>query len=247
LVKPITVFSIFFIALSASGSKASDVVVKSTAMVTGASSRSLPRTEASPEAQQAVRLAGRALYLSTIVREAESRGLPPAVADAVTSVESGYDPNRVGGVGEVGLMQVRPQTAAMLGYKGSVADLFEPDVNIRYGVAYLAEAWNLAKGDLCRALMKYRAGHGEEHMTPRSVDYCFRARAHLAVVGLPQARPSLATGAGSTPTTTHTYLPDAAEQARRTAIAGIRRRAWADYVARIRAIERSPAVSRRAS
>jgi hypothetical protein len=27
----------------------------------------------------------------------------------------------------------------------------------RYGVSYLAEAWKLANGNLCRALMKYRA------------------------------------------------------------------------------------------
>jgi ABC-type uncharacterized transport system substrate-binding protein len=30
--------------------------------------------------------------------------------------------------------------------------------------------------------MKYRAGHGEEQMTPLSVEYCRRAREHLAQV-----------------------------------------------------------------
>jgi hypothetical protein len=116
-------------------------------------------------------------------RAAEERGLPPEVADAVAHVESAYKPNAVGNVGEVGLMQVRPSTAVMLGYGGTIADLHEPATNVRYGVQYLAEAWKLANGNLCRALMKYRAGHGEARMSERSVGYCRRARAHLAAVG----------------------------------------------------------------
>ena len=56
-------------------------------------------------------------------------------------------------VGEIGLMQVRPETAALLGFRGDLAELARPEVNIHYGVAYLAEAWRLANGDLCRALM----------------------------------------------------------------------------------------------
>jgi hypothetical protein len=126
---------------------------------------------------------GRKTHLETIRREAEQVGLPPDVADAVVQVESAYDPGAVGGVGEVGLMQIRPTTAAMLGYRGTLAGLFEPETNVRYGVAYLGRAWQLADGDLCRALMKYRAGHGEERMTPLSVEYCRRVRMHLAAIG----------------------------------------------------------------
>jgi transglycosylase-like protein with SLT domain len=128
---------------------------------------------------------GRKVHLDAIRREAEQAGLPPDVADAVAQIESSYNPGAVGGVGEVGLMQIRPSTAAMLGYRGTLAGLFEPKMNIRYGVAYLGRAWQLADGDLCRALMKYRAGHGEERMTPLSVEYCRRVRIHLAAVGSP--------------------------------------------------------------
>ena len=60
----------------------------------------------------------------------------------------------------------------MLGHSGTIADLHEPSTNIRYGVRYLAEAWRLANGDLCLALMKYRAGHGEERFSERSAEYC---------------------------------------------------------------------------
>ena len=115
--------------------------------------------------------------------EAAKAGLPFDLADAVMRIESGYDPTRIGGVGEIGLMQVRPQTAAMLGFKGKPGDLAAPETNIHYGIAYLARAWQLANGDVCRALMKYRAGHGEEVMTAKSVTYCSRAKAHLEARG----------------------------------------------------------------
>jgi soluble lytic murein transglycosylase-like protein len=134
---------------------------------------------------------GRLTHVRLVRQEAQQRGLPPEVADAVALVESAYNPNAVGTVGEVGLMQVRPTTAAMLGHSGTVADLHEPSTNVRYGVRYLAEAWKLANGDLCRALMKYRAGHGEERFSERSVEYCRRARGHLASLGSPLANAPL--------------------------------------------------------
>jgi hypothetical protein len=50
-------------------------------------------------------------------------------------------------------------------------------------VSYLAKAWRLAGGDLCQALMKYRAGHSSREMSSLSVEYCRRARVHLAAIG----------------------------------------------------------------
>ncbi len=93
--------------------------------------------------------------------EAKRAGLSPEIADAVMAVESGYNPGAIGGAGEIGLMQILPSTARMLGFAGTDADLAVPEANIHYGVAYLAQAWRLAGGDLCTAVMKYRAGHGE--------------------------------------------------------------------------------------
>jgi len=124
----------------------------------------------------------RSSYLALITSEAEQRGLPAALADAVAQVESRYDPKAVGGLGEVGLMQIRPRTAALLGYKGEAIGLAEPETNVRLGVAYLARAWQLTNGDVCRALMKYRGGWGEERMTLLSAEYCRRARSHLAAI-----------------------------------------------------------------
>ncbi len=116
-------------------------------------------------------------------REAEAAGLPYDLVDAVIKVESDYQTDRIGAVGEIGLMQVRPGTAAMLGFHGSPSELADPAVNIHYGASYLGQAWRLTGGNTCRTLMKYRAGHGEEIMSVLSVSYCARARAHLSAMG----------------------------------------------------------------
>jgi hypothetical protein len=76
-------------------------------------------------------------------------------------------------------MQVLPSTARMMGFSGSLTDLAVPDTNIRYGVSYLAQAYRLAGGDLCTAVMKYRAGHGETRFSYLSVDYCNKVRARM--------------------------------------------------------------------
>jgi hypothetical protein len=132
---------------------------------------------------RAAALKDRPTYLPVIVQEATANKIPPALVDAVVRIESRYNQTAVGRVGEVGLMQVRPKTAALLGFQGASADLAQPQTNLRYGVSYLAKAWRLAGGNLCRALMKYRAGHAAERMSALSVEYCRRARLHLAAVG----------------------------------------------------------------
>ena len=130
----------------------------------------------------------RALIEQEVAKVTKTR-LPADIAEAVVFVESRYDSGVIGRAGEIGLMQVMPETAAMLGFKGSNAELAKPEINIHYGVIYLAKAWRLAQGDLCKALMKYRAGHGEETMTARSVIYCNRARNRLVAMNSPFALP----------------------------------------------------------
>jgi hypothetical protein len=127
---------------------------------------------------------GRDEYRALIERESLAYGLPPALVDAVMAVESRYNPAVVGMDGEIGLMQVMPATARMLGFTGTEAQLAIPEINIHYGAKYLAGAWRLAGEDLCTATMKYRAGHGETRFSLRSVDYCVRVRNHLAARGV---------------------------------------------------------------
>jgi len=139
-----------------------------------------PSTPSQISSPAEIAITDRSRFISIIRFHAKKNAMPTELAEAVAYIESGYNPEKIGGVGEIGLMQVRPETAAMLGFQGTTEELAAPETNIRYGVTYLAQAWRLAEGDLCRTLMKYRAGHGEEHMTPRSVEYCSRAKMYLA-------------------------------------------------------------------
>jgi Transglycosylase SLT domain len=121
----------------------------------------------------------RARLLPLIQAEAAKLNLPSALADAVAVVESGYTETALGTSGEIGLMQVMPSTAGLLGFRGSLTDLYKAETNIHYGVTYLAQAWQASGGNACRALMKYRAGVGEEGFSPLSIQYCQRAGAWL--------------------------------------------------------------------
>jgi soluble lytic murein transglycosylase-like protein len=130
-----------------------------------------------------------ASYRALSAIEARRDGLTPEIADAVMAVESGYNPAAIGTSGEIGLMQILSSTARLLGFAGTDTELAQPATNIHYGVMYLAAAWQLAGGDLCTAVMKYRAGHGETRFSYRSVDYCLSVRAKLLARGFPVTGP----------------------------------------------------------
>ncbi len=127
----------------------------------------------------------RSRYRALVEKEATQAGLAPAIAEAVMVVESGYNPDAIGTSGEIGLMQLMPSTARLLGFAGSNAELAVPETNIHFGVTYLAQAWRLAGSDLCTAVMKYRAGHGETRFSYLSVNYCLAVRAKLFERGFP--------------------------------------------------------------
>jgi soluble lytic murein transglycosylase-like protein len=125
----------------------------------------------------------RADIVTEIERAARGAGLPAEIAEAVAHTESRFNQYAAGADGEVGLMQVLPSTARMMGFSGTNAELGDPKVNIHYGVRYLAGAYRLAGGDLCTTVMKYRAGHGETRFSHLSVDYCRKVRTRLASRG----------------------------------------------------------------
>lgn len=152
------------------------------------SGRPIPRLRVHLEDRLASGRSGtyaRSDYLAIIARQAASAGIPHELVQAIMAVESRFDPTAVGADGEIGLMQIMPGTARMLGFTGSLAELADAEVNIAYGTAYLAGAWRLANHDICTAAMKYRAGHGESRFSFLSVEYCIRVRAELAALGFP--------------------------------------------------------------
>lgn len=113
-------------------------------------------------------------------REARANGVPVSLARAVVRIESNWNPRLTGRAGEVGLMQIKHQTARGLGYSGSRAALYEPATNIKWGMRYLAGAYRLAAGDTCGTVMRYQGGHGARRMSSAARTYCSKARTIMA-------------------------------------------------------------------
>lgn len=118
-------------------------------------------------------------YSDIISKYAKQNGVSVDLATAVVQIESNFNPRMRGTHGEVGLMQVKPATARMMGYSGTVKGLFDPDTNIRIGMKYLAMAQTLGGGETCNTILKYNAGHGATRMNPISKRYCGKVLALL--------------------------------------------------------------------
>ncbi|PSJ63664.1 lytic transglycosylase domain-containing protein [Pseudaminobacter soli (ex Li et al. 2025)] len=123
----------------------------------------------------------KAQYSTIVSRYAAAYGVPAELAHAVIKVESNYRANARGGAGEIGLMQIKPATARMMGYSGGASGLFNPETNIKYGMKYLAQAHSLSGGTTCGTILKYNAGHGAKRMNPVSAAYCSKVKQQLAM------------------------------------------------------------------
>jgi soluble lytic murein transglycosylase len=104
-------------------------------------------------------------YKHIVLGHAENYELDPALIAAVIYRESRFDPNAVSESGAVGLMQLLPDTAEGIaeltgGSAFRVDDLYEPEVNVRYGSFYLRRLLTKYEGDLELALAAYHAGQG---------------------------------------------------------------------------------------
>jgi soluble lytic murein transglycosylase-like protein len=122
-------------------------------------------------------------YASIIRRYAAQHGVPEQLAFAVVQVESNYRADARGRAGEVGLMQIKPATARMMGYSGGAQGLYDPETNIRFGMKYLGKARQLSDGSTCGTILKYNAGHGAKRMNPVSRNYCSKVERILSGTG----------------------------------------------------------------
>jgi soluble lytic murein transglycosylase-like protein len=118
-------------------------------------------------------------YAALITKYAKKYGVSPELADAVVRIESNFNPKARGSAGEIGLMQIKPSTARMMGYSGSAKGLYDPSTNIEYGMKYLAMAQDLGDGTTCSTILKYNAGHGATRMNPVSKRYCGKVLSYL--------------------------------------------------------------------
>lgn len=103
-----------------------------------------------------------------VAAKAQQHNVPTALAHAIVTKESGYNPRAVSR-GNYGLGQIRCSTARGLGFTGSCRDLLDPNINLTYSMSYLREALDKSRGDWCKAATLYNRGI---NATPRSSAYC---------------------------------------------------------------------------
>ena len=95
-------------------------------------------------------------YDSFVVAHASAHRLRPELVRAVIQVESGFNPRATSPKGAMGLMQLMPDTARVLG----VRDDYDPNENIRGGTKYLRQLLDKYDGNQELALAAYNAGPG---------------------------------------------------------------------------------------
>lgn len=118
-------------------------------------------------------------YSTLINSYASAYGVPADLAHAVIRVESNFNAKARGAAGEIGLMQIKPATARMMGYRGSAKGLYNPETNIKFGMKYLAGAHKLSGGTTCGTILRYNAGHGAKRMNPVSKRYCGKVQGFI--------------------------------------------------------------------
>lgn len=89
---------------------------------------------------------------------AERHDVPVALVQRVVVRESTHRPQARNGP-YYGLMQILPQTARTMGYRGPPEGLLDAETNLEYGVKYLRGAYLVADGDHDRAVQWYARGY----------------------------------------------------------------------------------------
>jgi soluble lytic murein transglycosylase len=101
-------------------------------------------------------------YESIVRGHADHYRLEPALVAAVIEQESKFRSDAKSPTGAIGLMQLQPDTAKGIalrtgGHKFVVSDLYDPEINIRYGAWYLRHLLD-KYADERTALAAYNAG-----------------------------------------------------------------------------------------
>ena len=123
-------------------------------------------------------------YEHIVSVHARNYDLDPALLAAVIYAESRFDPNAESEAGAIGLMQLLPETAKGIalrtgGSKFEVEDLWEPELNVRYGSWYLRHLLD-KYGNESLALAAYNAGqHNVDEWRKRGVGIQFEETRHF--------------------------------------------------------------------
>lgn len=102
-------------------------------------------------------------FRNIVIAEARERNVDPFLAAALIRQESMFNPRARSPVGALGLMQVMPATGRSLARRLGVTRfnedlLFQPELNIHFGMAYLADQLRSYGDRLDAVLAAYNAG-----------------------------------------------------------------------------------------
>jgi soluble lytic murein transglycosylase-like protein len=95
---------------------------------------------------------------------APSYGVPTWFALRIAKVESGYNPRVRGRAGEIGVFQLKCQTARGLGFRGSCGQLADARTNVQWGLKHLSMAIRSSSGNLQLAASKHNGGLGRKRL-----------------------------------------------------------------------------------
>lgn len=94
----------------------------------------------------------------SINRWADHYGLPRSLIHRLAIRESTHNPKARNGP-YYGLLQILPQTARTMGFRGQPNDLLDADTNLEFAGKYLRGAWLLSDGDHATAIKWYARGY----------------------------------------------------------------------------------------
>jgi soluble lytic murein transglycosylase-like protein len=116
---------------------------------------------------------GRGHVVEMIKAQAPGHGVPTWFALRIAKIESGYNPRARGAAGEIGVFQLKCQTARGLGYRGSCGGLYNAATNVQYGLKHLSLAVRSSKGNLKLAASKHNGGLGRKTLVRKYVAMVF--------------------------------------------------------------------------
>lgn len=93
-----------------------------------------------------------------IEKYAQIYNVPVDLVQRVVIRESRHIPGARNGP-YYGLMQILPQTARTMGYRGPAQGLLDAETNLKYGVKYLRGAWLVSDGSHDQAVKWYSQGY----------------------------------------------------------------------------------------
>ena len=95
---------------------------------------------------------------ASINRWADHYQVPRTLVHRLAIRESTHNPAARNGP-YFGLLQILPQTAQTMGFRGAPRDLLDADTNLKYAGKYLRGAWLLSDGDHATAINWYARGY----------------------------------------------------------------------------------------